>query len=81
MPSTNQTEPTRKGGDKKRAYKEITNNNEDPVTHSSSQYSEEEYTSGINGKRKPKGPNASNKEATKKASKNQQSQIQFGAPP
>lgn len=51
MPPTNQQElPPRKGA--KRQYKDI--NNEEPVTHSSSHDSEEDYTTANNGKRKPK---------------------------
>jgi hypothetical protein len=51
MPPTNQQElPPRKGA--KRQYKDI--NNEEPVTHSRSHDSEEDYTTANNGKRKPK---------------------------
>ena len=53
MPASNHQELLRKGA--KRQYKDLVNN-EEPLTHTSSNDSEEEYSTANNGKRKPKIP-------------------------
>ena len=71
MPPNDQS---KRGAVKKRAYKDITNN-EEPLTNSatSSHDSEDDYTTTKGGKRRPKGKTGKEPGDNKKASKGQQS--------